>query len=674
MFVKTLLLLGAVAALSAEGALAAGDALTLVAKGRPRAVIVLAAAPSPAAVEGARILAEHLHQISGARLAVVKESDLGGATAREGRIFPAGKGAAEAFILVGEGELARQLGVTAEGLGPGGIRIRTTGNALVLLGPDTYTPSDPWGTRYAVTRFLEDSLGCRFLWPGETGKVVPKQSTIALPALDVRFAPLLRQRIIRNMGHNDRLQAGLDRLSFTKQDYERGRAAAEQTTAASGNWFGWQGMGGSLQLASGHAFGDLWTRYGKEHPEWFALQPNGSRDQSLSPDRPRLCKSNPELIAAIAREKIAELDQHPERHSVSVGPNDGGQTTFCMCPACKALDPPEGRKIMLWDFTSGTRRDFEYVSLTDRMVYFWNALAEQITKVHPEALLTADAYSAYSAPPVRRKLHPNIVIRFVPISYSSDKARQQGRADWDAWAAMAPKIYFRPNLLLYARREGTLANYTRKMAEDFRYLAHHSMIGTDFDSCIGNWATQGLNYYVLARLHWDPDQDVERIVDDYCHAGFGKAAGDVKRYWQRVEQLTDQAAAHELTSTEPYTPEVIAELRTLLDAANRHAAGAAAVRARLAFLRAGLEFTALQAEAHHMLARAAETDHAAAARLLDRRYVMMRDLFRKQPLAINVGYVCWGEGERFAPLGRTGPTPAVKAKPGEADEQGRPAK
>jgi len=86
----------------------------------------------------------------------------------------------------------------------------------------------------------------------------------------------------------------------------------------------------------------------------------------------RLCLSNPELIEQIARNKIAELSGDPSRSSVSLAPNDGGRLTFCMCERCKALDPPEGRKIsLLYDDASGERikrHYFDYVSLTDRMV------------------------------------------------------------------------------------------------------------------------------------------------------------------------------------------------------------------------------------------------------------------------------------------------------------------
>ena len=37
-----------------------------------------------------------------------------------------------------------------------------------------------------------------------------------------------------------------------------------------------------------------------------------------------------------------------------------------------------------------------------------------------------------------------------------------------------------------------------RFAEDFRHLAENGMMGTDFDSCCQHWATEGLNYYVVA--------------------------------------------------------------------------------------------------------------------------------------------------------------------------------
>ena len=634
------------------GSVDAAD-LILAKDGKAKAVIVLSEAPSSAARKAAKVLSDHLFQISGARLEVVKES----AIPKNAR-----------FIAIGESSLTRKLEVTAKGLGPGGILIRSFHNALVILGPDNGTPSDPNGTHYAVTTFLEESLGCRFLWPGELGKVVPTSTTIAIAPIDRSETPLLGQRKIRNMSYGDRDAKGLLRLRVTEEDYHRLRAKSETTESEDGGWFTWQRLGGSLGLAGGHAFGDAWKQWSVDHPEWFAMQRNGSRDQSkLGPERSRFCVSNQKLIEAIAKEKIKELSAGAK--SVAIGPNDGGLATFCMCPKCKMLDPPEGRSITLLDATGNKGRTyFEYVSLTDRFVYFWNEIAKRVVAVHPDAWLTADAYSVYTDPPLRHELHPNIAIRFVDIWYLDDAEHKVGRARWDAWAEKASKLYFRSNLLLAARRYGTPVVYVHKLAQDFQYLAHHSMIGTDLDSCTHHWATQGLNYYVAARLHWNPDLDVDALIDDYCQSGFGAAADSVKRYFMRIEKLTNEIAAARpaLHPATPYTFEVIEQLRAILDEATRQAS-APKTRARVAFLRRGLDYTEVHASAYHLLAEFDNGGKKMTPELkrrvhatLNRNWELSREVLLTDFKAVHVSRVAWGGWGNFNRLGWK--APAVPSK------------
>jgi hypothetical protein len=653
---------------------AAEPVLTIVANGQPNAVIIVPVKASRAATEGARILCQHLFEISGAHLKIIKENDLEQVQVTGGQIKST---SGRTYILVGESKLANKLGQSSEGLGPGGILIHTVNNTLVLFGPDNRTPSDPWGSRYAVTTFLEDALGCRYLWLGQSGKVIPRRKTISVGAINVRFTPLLKQRKIRWSGYSSRIQEGLDRLRYSKEDFLQAIDKAAATQPAGPDWMDWHRMGGTLGLRTGDGTilsAETWKRFLKEHPEWFAMQADGSRYFDPNWERPRLCLSNPALIEAIVQEKLKELQRNPGQTSTSLIVNDGGSKAgFCLCDACKAMDPPEGRPTRIWTYDHATcrTRRFMYVSLTDRMLAFYNDIAEKVSQVYPNVLFSGQAYSVYSAPPLREKLHPNIVIRFVhsPGFYTSDELRTQGMADWDAWAKAARMIYYRPNSLLWGRFEGITGVFVHKLAEDFRHIAHNKCIGTDFDSCMHNWATQGLNYYVLAKLHWNPDLNADDVVDDYCRSGFGPAACPIKSYFTRIEQLTDEVAAvmqEQRTGTGPdvtetYTQQVISELRRLLDQADKAAQFDVQVRQRISFLRLGLDFTDMQAKIYRFLRRDTEKrlsadERTQAKKLLDEKWLIMRRIFQDEHFAVNVSVMCWGEWGRFRRLGWEGPS------------------
>src|SRR5712691_1071718 len=119
-------------------------AATLVEKGQARAVIIVPEKSSPVVENAARVLRDHLKQMSGAELPIRTEDRITGSPSQD-----------QAWVLVGAGKLAEKLGLTTKGLGAGGILLSAKGNVLALLGTDAHTSSDPNGTRYAVTPFLE---------------------------------------------------------------------------------------------------------------------------------------------------------------------------------------------------------------------------------------------------------------------------------------------------------------------------------------------------------------------------------------------------------------------------------------------------------------------------------------------------------------------------------------
>jgi len=583
------------------------------------------------AAQMAAILASRLEAMSGAKFVVTSEASLGEVSLEHGRLSVASVSIdRNIFILVGEGTLTRKFGLTAEGLGPGGIMLKTLPNVIAILGRTDHSLVGGGGTGYAAFQFLE-MLGCRDLWPGELGQVIPKTPTITVRNLDVRYSPPVVQRSIRLMLHGPRkFETGLERLGISQGVYE----SRLNTAGDALSWTEWMCLGGDLGIVGGHAgYGlkDGWNDYGKSHPEWFAQQAGGSRDQSAAGERWRVCTSNPSLIEHVANSIIEEANQNPQKRCFSLAPNDGGLSGHCMCEECKKLDPPNAPMVDVAIFDKAGSRDYKtirYPALTDRYVHYWNAIAEKVAKLHPDVLLTIDAYADYSTPPVHEKLQPNLVVRYVPADTSG----------WRGWQkAGAKRIFWRPNSLHSGYREGALWITAGNIVESARYFAANGMLAADVQGIYYNWATQGLNYYATARILWNPRLTYAEILDDYCKSGFGPAAGQVKRYFLRAEKLRSPFPGSSGDHGEKckMTPVAIEELKGYLQAANRAARSDEIIRKRIAFLSAGLDYTASTAALYQRSVTNPEKDPV----VLAKRWVSMRELFNQHPLAVNVAVV-----------------------------------
>jgi hypothetical protein len=576
--------------------------VTLVRDGKPAAVIVIADKPTAAARQGARDLQDWLRKASGATLPI----------RREGQLDDAHDGA---LVLVGASKRTAALGFRPAEFDLEEIRIETHPGALVLIGdderPDGVTLS---GTLWAVNVFAEQHLGVRFLWPGELGEVLPPHKTVEIGAIKVGYVPSLRQRGIRNLGYSNRIQRGLDSLGWDEAAFRAHHAQAEP-------WFRFHRIGGSFRGRYGHAFGNYWERFHEKHPDWFALQPDGTRDNSRAEDgrRARLCVSNRGLIEQVARDAIAIMRRRPTADCVSISPNDGGRATFCLCENCEASDAPEGPMIEIW----GPDGRIRHVSLTDRFVRFYSAVAETVVREFPDRYLGAYAYSAYLQPPVHAELHPNVLIGFVPTppTYLNDAVRDNTRAGWLAWSKTAQQLFLRPNVLMASM--GFPEIYVHKLADDIRHFSEHKMLLTDFDCCYQHWATDGLNYYVLARILWDPKADVDAIVDDYCRAGFGPGAGAVRDYFRRIEDLTSTLARAKTFEgrnqnaeafARLFTDEFLKECHALLDEAAEEARGDERVARRIEFVRKGLAYARIRRDWTLARAAAREGDRDASRR------------------------------------------------------------
>ncbi|MFA5645520.1 MAG: DUF4838 domain-containing protein [Candidatus Ratteibacteria bacterium] len=591
----------------------------------------------------ATLLVDHIRQMSGASIPVVSDRSLRRLRVDNGRVLSSSS--AKTYILIGESDITKKLGLTCDGLQPGGIMAVTTKNAVVLAGPKSSI--DPDGTFRAAVAFLE-SLGCRYLWPGELGKVIPKSRTLSVAPLNIRFSSPIPQRELRWWAFlpsrpSAALTRGCQYLGIDANEWAKRQDAALVDVVSQCDWRAWNGLTGFLRLKGSHSGAGIklspkWREALEEHPEWFSLQADGTRSYH---ERFRLCKSNLALIDFVAKGIIEYAKAHPERMSISVSPNDGGYSSFCMCEECKKLDPPNAPKVTIAIFAKqgeSKRTRIEYPSLTDRMIWYYNHIAEKVTKECPNLLFVVDAYSVFKTAPVREKPHPNLVFRYV--GYDKEA--------WNAWRASGAKnIYWRPNIFWEGATLGQIHLVTDKIADWLHFSGNTGTIATDFDSILDHWALQGLNYYVAARANWDPNLGRDAIIKDYCQAGFGSGASYVEEYFKISEDAT---------TAQNWDEEKIKKLRTLLDSAER-AAGVKSVESRrLDFLRIGLNFHHIHTLLINMNKDATEkkpVDRAYANRLLILNYVMMRDIAKNHVLAVHTPFLIW-RSANLAHLGRVG--------------------
>ena len=498
-------------------------------------------------------------------------------------------------IVICNTDIANSLGMRVGTRPYGTSVIRRFGNRLYVGGTGA-------GISYSVTYLLE-AMGCRYLWPGRLGKVIPKRDAVVLPEIDFVYTPMFKFRKIRQFHvayHHDKEDLK-ESWGIDQKQYEPLFRDGRYDRKGNREFFKWHGVNDENDLPGswcwGHYFGNYWQKYGKEHPDWFALQPNGSRDQELGArsERPCLCLSSPGLVEQTAKDAIAAFKRNKNLRSFSICLPDGGPTTQCMCSRCRALDPVNAPSNPFYVGGPWWRR-FPYVALSDRVMHFNNAVAERVVKECPNAKLGVYVYSMYEKPTVTVKPHPALVMLTVAGSYGSASYRGYARTNLAYWSRYDNMLLWRPNVF-FAYSMAMPQNYARLVFEDMELFKRNHTVGTDFDCMNEQFAVKGLIWYMSSKAHRNPDAiGYDDLLDDYCQAGFGKAAQEVRSYFDALEKMCDKAAAMagnaRIAGPDGNAAYVIAfdpdALERILSAAEVKAAGDADVLARIAYLRIGL--------------------------------------------------------------------------------------
>lgn len=578
------------------------EGLAIVKDGKSSAPIIVAKGAPPKIQEAVEELSDYINKISGAKPKIIEGAP---------------KKLPEHAIWIGYQPVLKNIfpKLDFDFKYPEEVLIAANPNHIVIIGRDRWVPdhlvvADPnsfiyktkkqkitgkqqeYGTANAVYTFIQDCLGVRWLWPGELGTDVIKQKTIAFQPFKYRYHPQVRAR------------SGLLHYSWMG-----GRGMSK-------DWTRHQRLQlDSLYLPGGHAFVDWWDRFRESDPDIFALQPDGKRDGFPAPQYVKLCQSNPKVVELWLKDVERQLKDDPTRTVFNATPNDGYTSGICVCDECRKWDHPDGEIVNYHWRGKGQ----EYVAMSDRYITFANKLAKRLKERFPDKdyYVLMMAYGNSRPAPVAAIPAENVIVPHVSHFPWNESRRVEHKEQWRKWKAKgSPKMMYRPNTGSYAGwQQGLPEVVSQKIIEDFKFLADQNCVGVFVDANWEHWSTHGPQYYLMARLIWDSSVDGDAVLDDYYRRGYGPAASDIKAYWDLFEGAREEYISknnafdtkkdkYKLSNL--YTPELLSKAEKILDRADAKVIDNPKYRDRVAFTRAGLEYTKLMAENIALMKKYAE--------------------------------------------------------------------
>jgi hypothetical protein len=495
--------------------------LDLVRDSQPLAKIVMSRKPTRLESFAAEELRTYIQKATGADLPIVADTAVG---------------EHETLICIGRNRFSAGLADSLAAAPVDSIRLKRDGKRLLLLGRDSpdvdprktgsRTLASQRGTLNSVYEFLERQLGVRWYWPGEMGEVVPTSDNLAVGDLNIEFAPHFIYR------HSHQSQEVMDD-QITADEFHR--------------WWLRQRLGGvEGNATANHSFNNSPVRFGKQHPEWFALQANGQRLNAAGPWGGHVCFSNEELFQQTVRDVLDYFEQNPTNRFHAVMPGDGLANHFCQCPGCQSqVEPDRGP----------TGRYSKYVWS------FVNRVAREVGQRYPDRVITCCAYGGYKTVPEGIDFEPNVSVTLCRNfggsggnyeCYRNPLVMQESQDLLAQWSAAVDNVYIWDyhNLRWNRMMKGVPVVSPHGIAAELRYDRQAGVKGhiVEYNTISSyerqaknlphnweNWLMDTINIYATFRLLWHVETDVDAMLDEYCHLFFGPAEQPMRAFYLLLE-------------------------------------------------------------------------------------------------------------------------------------------
>lgn len=359
-------------------------------------------------------------------------------------------------------------------LGEDGFVIRTDSSRLIIAG------GSEKGTLYGVYTFLEQYLGCRMYSPEVI--VIPRQDRIIIGQIEDQQVPAIGFR-----DTHYRVTWDAEYTDWHKLDHDEKGNRTE--------WGMWV-----------HTFNALVPpeTYFDEHPEYFS-QVNGQRIPR------QLCLTHPQVLEITVQNLRKMVARNPEAKYWSVSQNDNQD--YCTCDNCKAIDAREG-------------------SPSGSIIQFVNQVADQF----PDKVISTLAYQYGRRAPQHLRPRDNVNIMLCSIEIHRDKPIVDDSSsaafaeDVRQWGQIAKDIIVWDYVIQFNHLISPFPNL-HVLQPNLQFFARNG-VSAMFEQ--GNREVGGefaeLRAWLIAKLLWNPDENVDSLMNDFLQGYYGAAAPFIRKY------------------------------------------------------------------------------------------------------------------------------------------------
>jgi hypothetical protein len=296
----------------------------------------------------------------------------------------------------------------------------------------------------------------------------------------------------------------------------------------------------------------------------------------------QLCLTNPDVLKITVQNLRKKIAENPEALYWSVSQNDN--RNYCTCDNCKAIDEQEG-------------------SPSGSIIQFVNQVADQF----PDRMISTLAYEYGRKAPKTLVPRDNVNIMLCSIEVFRDKSIEEDPTsasfmqDVIDWGKISKDIIVWDYVIQFPNLISPFPNL-QVIQPNLQFFVKNGVTAM-FEQ--GNREVGGefaaLRAYLISKLMWNPDADVDILMDDFLNGYYGPGGEFIRTYIDEMREALLESEAHLRIFGSPneaadsyLTPALIDRYEVLFDQAETAVADSAALLERVRIARLPLDFAIME--------------------------------------------------------------------------------